>query len=144
VPEPSDLLKAWQEAIRDLGGTAASLASGPAGPLLRPLQRQADLLERILERQLEFERELVGRVTAPAQTALELVEQATTAMRGQAAAFRAAATSFGQAADLLEQQADLIDLTRRTVADPLGAIRAAGSALPGRGGEPPDPGDPSP
>lgn len=140
MPEPADLLKAWQDAIREVGGTAASLATGPAGPLLRPLQRQAELLERILQRQLEFERELVGRVTAPAQAVLELVDQATTAMRGQAAAFRAAATSFDQAADLLEQQADLIDLTRQAVADPVGALRAAGESLPGRGGDQP-PGD---
>ena len=31
MTDPADLLKAWQHAIRDLGGVAASLASGPAG-----------------------------------------------------------------------------------------------------------------
>ena len=39
MPDPADLLKAWQHAIRDLGGIAASLASGPAGAagdLVRP------------------------------------------------------------------------------------------------------------
>ena len=57
MADPADLLKAWQHAIRDLGGVAASLASGPAGAasdLVRPLQHQAELLQQVLQRQLEF------------------------------------------------------------------------------------------
>ena len=55
MADPADLLKAWQHAIRDLGGVAASLA--PARPerpsdLVRPLQRQAELLQQVLQRQL--------------------------------------------------------------------------------------------
>ena len=60
MADPAELLKAWQHAIRDLGGAAASLASGPAGAasdLVRPLQHQAELLQQVLQRQLEFERE---------------------------------------------------------------------------------------
>jgi len=63
MADPADLLKAWQHAIRDLGGVATSLASGLAGAasdLVRPLQHQAELLQQVLQRQLEFERELVG------------------------------------------------------------------------------------
>ena len=80
MADPADLLKAWQHAIRDLGGVAASLASGPAGAasdVVRPLQRQAELLQQVLQRQLEFERELVGRATAPLHAAQDLIDQAT-------------------------------------------------------------------
>ena len=72
MADPADLLKAWQHAIRDLGGVAASLASGPAGAasdLVRPPQQQAELLQQVLQRQLEFERELVGRAAAPLHAA---------------------------------------------------------------------------
>ena len=64
MADPADLLKAWQHAIRDLGAIAASLASGPAAAasdLVRPLQNQAELLQQVLQRQLEFERELARR-----------------------------------------------------------------------------------
>ena len=76
----ADLLKAWQHAIRDLGGVAASLASSPTGAasdLVRPLQHQAELLQQVRQRQLEFERELIRRATAPLHAAQDLVDQAT-------------------------------------------------------------------
>jgi hypothetical protein len=87
MADPADLLKAWQHAIRDLGGVAASLASGPAAAasdLVRPLQHQAELLQQVLQRQLEFERELVGRAAAPLHAAQDLVDQATGTFRAQA------------------------------------------------------------
>src|SRR5947209_5817863 len=96
MPDPTDLLKAWQDAVREVGGIAASLVSGPAGKageLLEPMQRQAEQVQRVLERQLEFERELVTRAIAPARATLEMAEQATIAYRAQATAFRAAAGS---------------------------------------------------
>ena len=133
---PSDLLKAWQDAIRDVGGAAASLASGPAGKagdLLEPLQRQAEQLERVLERQLEFERELVGRAIAPARATLEMVEQATIAYRAQATAFRAAAASFGQLAELMEQQAEIVERAGAAIRDPLSALKSANEQLRGGG-----------
>jgi hypothetical protein len=89
MADPADLLKAWQHAIRDLGGVATSLASGPAGAagdLVRPLQHQAELLQQVLQRQLEFEfeRDLLGRATAPLHAAQDLVDQATGTFRAQA------------------------------------------------------------
>ena len=47
MASPTDLLKAWQDAIGEVGGAAASLVSGPAGAageLLSPLQEQAKQL----------------------------------------------------------------------------------------------------
>jgi ABC-type transporter Mla subunit MlaD len=134
MADPVDLLKAWQRAIRDVGGAAASLASGPAGvasDLLRPLQHQAELLERVLERQLDFERELVGRAVAPLRATLELVDQATETLHAQATSFRAASKTFGQLAGLMDQQADLLERARATVRDPLATFRSTGDELLG-------------
>jgi hypothetical protein len=134
MASPTDLLKAWQDAIGEVGGAAASLVSGPAGvagELLSPLQEQAQQLERVLQRQLEFEREMLGHAVAPARAALEIFEQTTKALQGQAKAFRAAAASFEQVADLMEQEASLMEQAARTIRDPVKALRAAGSAVRG-------------
>jgi hypothetical protein len=130
MADPADLLHACQEAIRDAGGAAASLVSSPAGlagDLLGPLQRQAELLERVLQRQLEFERELISSAVAPARAALDLVEQATVAFRAQATAFRGASVSFGQLANLMEQQAEILERAGAAVRDPFAALRSAGA-----------------
>ena len=128
MPDPADLLKAWQHAIRDLGGMAASLASGPAGAagdLVRPLQHQAELLQQLLQRQLEAERELVGRGTAPLHAAQNLVDQATGTFRAQATSLRVASKTFGQLAGLMDQQADLLQRAGSLMRDPLTAFRSA-------------------
>ena len=130
MADPADLLKAWQHAIRDLGGVAASLASGPAGAAsdlvrVRPLQHQAELLQQVLQRQLDFERELVGRAAAPLHAAQDLVDQATDTFRAQATSFRAASTTFGQVAGLMDQQADLLERAGNLMRDPLTAFRSA-------------------
>ena len=133
MADPADLLKAWQHATRAVREAAASLASGPAGAasdLLRPLQHQAELLQRVLQRQLEFERELVGRAVAPLRAAQELVDQATETFRAQATSFRAASKSFGQLAGLMDHQADLLERAGATVRDPLTAFRSTSDEVP--------------
>ena len=132
MAEPADLLASWQKALGELAGVTASLVSTPvgiAGPLNTPLQRQAELVETILERQLEFERELIARVLAPAGTLLDLADQTSEALDSQMKAFRAVAKSFAQIADLLEQQAERLRLAQDSVRDPVSALRAAGSEL---------------
>jgi methyl-accepting chemotaxis protein len=133
MADPADLLKAWQNAIRDVGGVAASLASGPAGvagDLMRPLQHQAEVLEQVLQRQLDFERELLNRAAAPLHSTLELIDQVTGTLHAQATSFRAASTSFHQLAALMDQQADLLERAGNTMRDPLAAFRSTGGQLP--------------
>ena len=128
MPDPADLLKAWQHAIVDLGGMAASLASGPTGAasdLVRAMQHQVELLQQVLQRQLEFERELVSRATAPLHAAQDLVDQATGTFRAQATSFRAASKTFGQLAGLMDQQADLLERAGTLMREPLTVFRSA-------------------
>ena len=129
MADPADLLRAWQRSIRELGGVAASLASSPgatASDLLRPLQHQAELLQQVLQGQLEFERELLGRAVAPLHAAQELVDQATETWRAQATSFRAASKTFGQLAGLMDQQAELLERAGTAMRDPLAVFRSAG------------------
>ena len=129
MADPADLLKAWQHAIGEVSGVAVSMASGPAGAasdLGRALQHQAEVLQQVLRRQLEFERELVGRAAAPLHAAQDLVDQATGTFRAQASSFRAASKTFGQLAGLMDQQADLLERAGTLMRDPLTVFRAAG------------------
>jgi hypothetical protein len=134
MADPADVLNAWQDAIRQVGGVAASLAARPAGvvdDLLPPLQHQAELLEQILQHQLVFERDLASRAIAPARAVLELVQQATGTFRAQATAYRSASAIFGQLADLMEQQAQIVERARAAIRTPVAALRSTPGAAHG-------------
>lgn len=129
MADPADLLRAWQSAIRDVGSAAGSLAAGSAGmagDLPRRLQHQAELLEQLLQRQFEFERELVTRAVGPLRAWLDLVDQATGTFHEQAASFRGASKTFAQLADVMEQQARLLDRASATLRDPAAVFRSTG------------------
>ncbi len=120
MPEGPDVVSAWRDAANQLRGLATSIASQAgqgARDVLGPLQKQTEVIEQLLRRQIEIEQELVRRALAPAQAVTEALDKAPDAMRAQAAAFRAAAVSFSQAADLLEVQATAVEQT-------IGALKA--------------------
>lgn len=127
MPDPSDLLHAWQDVIRRLQGAVGEPEL--VKQLLGPLQRQAELLEQALQRQLDFEREVLGRISAPITGALDILDQTTAAMRAQADAFNAAAASFKTAAELMDVQAGLMETAGQSLRDPLGAIKGAADAV---------------
>ena len=88
MAESTDLLAPLRASIRELGKLGGALVSAPpevAEQLAAPLQRQAELLEQILQRQLEFERDLVGRMVAPSGALLHVFENTAVAMRAQTA-----------------------------------------------------------
>ena len=113
MPEPADLLKAWQDAIRQLGRATTSLAAPPA-----------ELLEQAMRRQVEFEKELMGRMLAPVGTVIEALEQTSDAMHAQAQAFSAAAKAFKQAGELVELQAQMLERTTQALRAPADMVRA--------------------
>jgi hypothetical protein len=113
MPEPVDLLHAWQDAIRQLGKATSSLAGPPA-----------ELLEQVMRRQVEFERELMGRMLAPVGTVIEALEQTSGAMHAQAQAFAAAAKAFKQAGELVELQAEMLERTTQALKAPAQIVNA--------------------
>ena len=121
--DPADLLKAWQKAIREVG-VRLVCPGWSLSELARLLQHQAELVQQVLQRQLEFERELLNRAAAPVHATLELMDQAVETLRAQAISFRTAATTFRQLASLMDQQADLLQRAGATMRDPLSAVRS--------------------
>jgi hypothetical protein len=113
MPEPADLLSAWQEAIRQLGRATAPLTGPPV-----------ELLEQVMRRQVDFEKEMVGRMLAPVSTVIDALEQTSSAMHAQAQAFQAAATAFKQAGDLVEVQAKMLERTTQALKAPAELVRA--------------------
>jgi predicted phage-related endonuclease len=85
--------------------------------VLSPLERQSEVIEQLVRRQLQMEQDLVHGLVGPAQAMTQALGKAPEAIRAQATAFRAAAVSFSQAADLLEVQAEAIEQT-------IGALQA--------------------
>jgi hypothetical protein len=113
MPEPADLLSAWQDAIRQLGRATVPL-TGPG----------ADLLEQAMRRQVDFEQELVGRMLAPVNTVIDALEQTASAMHTQAEAFAAAAQAFERAGELVEVQAEMLERTTQALRAPAELVRA--------------------
>jgi flagellar biosynthesis/type III secretory pathway ATPase len=124
MAEPADLLRAWRDVIKQLG----SIPTLPGQTelvrtLVAPLQRQAELLEETFQRQLRFEREVVGRVLEPVTVVFDALSQTATAMRTQAEAMQAAATALKQAGDLLELQATTFERMTTALRSPATFLR---------------------
>jgi hypothetical protein len=113
MPEPADLLSAWQDAIRQLGRATAPLTGPPV-----------ELLEQVMKRQVDFEKEMVGRMLAPVSTVIDALEQTSSAMHAQAQAFSAAAEAFKHAGELVELQAKMLERTTQALKAPAELVRA--------------------
>lgn len=72
----------------------------------------------ILERERALQREIMGRVFAPADTVFDLLEESGAALREQAAALEEAGRALGHAAALMKAQAELFERTIHTIRQP--------------------------
>ena len=115
-----DLLREWQAAMRSL----ASHADVPR-QLLAPLQRQAELMQEILERERRLQRDIVNRLLGPADAIFDLLEQSGAALHQQAEALEEAGRALEQTAALVKMQADLFERTVRTIREPTELAKAA-------------------
>ena len=86
--------------------------------LLVPMQRQAELVQELLERELKLQRDLVGRALAPVDAVFDLLEQSGAALRKQAEALSESARALEQAAEVVRAQAELYERTVRTLRQP--------------------------
>ena len=134
MPEPADLLKAWNEVIKQLSQIPAVPGQAQmTRALITPLQRQAEVLEETVRRQMDFERSLARRLLGPVDVAFDALEQASRAMRTQAEAMQAASTALKQAADLLEIQAGMMERATGALRDPAAFLRSAVESSRGDG-----------
>ena len=118
-----DLIREWRTAMQSVLAAAASVAGRAELPrqLLVPLQKQAELVEQVLER----ERDLMGRAFAPVDAVFDLLEQSGAALRKQAEALSESARALEQAAELVRAQAELYESTIRTLRRPGELVKTA-------------------
>jgi hypothetical protein len=131
-----DLLHEWQAATQSVARTIASAVGGgsdAARQLLSPLQRQAELLQEILEAERRLQREILGRALQPVDAVFDLLEQSGAAMRGQAEAMEHAAEALEQTAVLMKTQAELFERTIQLLREPSRRLESAAGIEP-RGG----------
>jgi len=123
-----DLLHEWQAAMQSVARTIATTAGGggdAARQLLSPLQRQAELLQEILEAERRFQREILGRALQPMDAAFDLLQESGAALRGQAEAMEHAAQALEQTAVLMKTQAELFERTIQTLREPSRRLESA-------------------
>lgn len=100
--------------------SAARHADVPHG-LLAPLERQAELLQEIVE-----------RAFGPFDAVFDLLEESGGAMRRQAEALSASAQALEQAAELMRVQAEMFERTVRTVRQPTERAKSSAGLEPRR------------
>lgn len=101
----ADPMKAWQEMIVQFQKDAfGSNAPEPLQMMLAPMKQQLDLVQKALETQAEFNRELTEQAFAPMRQVIEGLKQAVDTTR-------AAGEALKQAGELLAQQATAMDQT---------------------------------
>ena len=120
--EGHDLLGEWQAAIRGLAG----LSTGIPRQVLAPLQKQAELIQEVLDRERRMQRELLTRAFAPLDAVFDLLEQSGEALQRQSQALRESARALEQAAEMMEVQAGLFARTVAVLREPGEIVKRAG------------------
>jgi hypothetical protein len=122
-----DLIREWQAAMQSAFSAAMSATGRRELPrqLLAPLQRQAELVQEMLERERRLQRDVMRHAFAPADAVFDLLEQSGAALRKQAEALSESARALEQAADLVRAQATLFEQAIHTMRRPIDLARSA-------------------
>ncbi len=104
--------------------SAAGSSDLPHG-LLGIMQRQLELVQEIIERERWLQRELTGRLVAPADAVFDLLEETGAMLRGQAEALEAAGRALEETAGLMKRQAELFEGTISALRQPTELAKAA-------------------
>jgi methyl-accepting chemotaxis protein len=116
----TDLLREWAAAMQSLTESIGSAArqSDVARHVVGPLQRQAEVIQEVLERERALQARLVRRAFAPLDAVFDLLEESGSALRSQAEAVEEAARALERVAGLMKLQADLFGRTVRAMREP--------------------------
>jgi hypothetical protein len=103
VAKADDPMKAWQDMMQQFQKVGFGANMPEVWQLMfAPMQQQLDLIQKTLETQAEFHRELTEQAFAPMRQVLEGLQQA-------AKTTRAAGEALKEAGELLTQQATAMD-----------------------------------
>jgi hypothetical protein len=123
----SDLVREWQKRMESLVSSAASAAGHAELPrqLVEPMQRQLELLEQVVERERQLQREVAGRLVAPFDAVFDLLEGSAVTLGKQADALEAAGQALQETARLVKSQAALFERTVGLMREPTELAKAA-------------------
>jgi hypothetical protein len=125
-PHGNDLLGEWRSAMQSVVSALTGVGrSDVLRPLLGPLQRQAELVERVLEQQQRIQGQLVDRAFEPVDAIFDVLERSGAMMRAQAEALEQAAQAVEHAAGLMRTQAELFEAATKTARAPADLVRGA-------------------
>src|SRR3954453_17300088 len=108
-----DLLRDWQSAM----------TSVIPKQLLGPLQKQAELVQDVLERERRLQREVLGYVFTPFDAVFDLLEKSGATFRQQAEALEQAARALEDTAVLMKAQAEIFEAGVRAIREPTDLAR---------------------
>ena len=128
-----ELLEEWRGVMESLLASVSTAAGRGEIPrdLLGAMHRQFELMQEILARERQVQRELAGRVAAPFDAAFDLLEQTGASLHAQAQALAAAGQALQDTAALIDSQAELFERTVGVLRQPADLAKSA-AGLPRR------------
>ena len=104
----------------------ASTAGGAVPrPLLEAMQRQADIVQEVIEQERKRQKQLAAGLVAPVDAVFDLLEQIGVTLRRQSEALATAGQALEETARLAQNQADLFERTIRTLREPTEIAKTA-------------------
>jgi methyl-accepting chemotaxis protein len=127
MPEISELLSEWRQAMESIVSSAAAAASRTElpGDLLRASQRQLELLQEIVDAQQRLQGNVVDGLLGPVEAVFDLLQESGATMRKQAETMESAGRALQETATLMKQQAELFERVVSVVRQPTDIARAA-------------------
>jgi hypothetical protein len=127
MPEISELLSEWRQAMESIVSSAAAAASRTElpGDLLRASQRQLELLQEIADAQQRLQGNVVNGLLGPVEAVFDLLQESGTTLRKQAETMESAGRALQDTAVLMKQQAELFERVIAVVRQPTDIARAA-------------------
>ena len=123
----TDLLRDWQRLVESVVGSAASVAGRADLPrqLLDLLQKQAELIQEIAERERRLQRDIAQRVAAPFDAVFDLLAESGAMLRRQAEALEASGRALEETAGLMKRQAELFESSVDQLRQPVEIAKSA-------------------
>ncbi len=122
-----ELIEEWRRRMESLIASATSHGSRAELPreLLAVSLHQLELMQELFERERRLQKELAGRLLAPADAVFDLLEETGSTLRRQAEALAAAGRALEETAELMGHQAELFERTIGTLRTPAELAKVA-------------------
>lgn len=116
----TELVREWRRVMDSLIGSLASVGGRAELPrqLVEPMQRQLELVQEVIEREQQLQRQMAGYLFGPFDAAFDMLEQSGAMLRRQAEALEAAGRALEETAATVKSQAEIFERTVRVLREP--------------------------